>query len=112
MQNISDNQLIINEKFCNFAPMELRQLKYFLRVADTLNFSTAAKELFITQSTLSQQILQLERDLDQPLFMRNSHEVTLTEAGQTLVPLARETLQAAENCQLRLDELKNLMAAS
>ncbi len=109
MQNISDNQLIINEKFCNFAPMELRQLKYFLRVADTLNFSTAAKELFITQSTLSQQILQLERDLDQPLFMRNSHEVTLTEAGQTLVPLARETLQAAENCQLRLDELKNLM---
>ena len=81
--------------------MELRQLKYFLRVADTLNFSTAAKELFITQSTLSQQILQLERDLDQPLFMRNSHEVTLTEAGQTL--------QAAENCQLRLDELKNLM---
>ncbi len=92
-----------------FAAMELRQLKYFLRVAETLNFSTAAKELFITQSTLSQQILQLERDLDQPLFMRNSHEVTLTEAGQTLLPLAQETLQAAENCQLRLNDLKNLM---
>ena len=43
------------------------------------------------------------------MFIRNSHEVALTEAGQTLVPLARETLQAAENCQLRLDELKNLM---
>lgn len=89
--------------------MELRQLKYFLHVAETLNFSLAARELFITQSTLSQQILQLECDLDQPLFLRNSHEVTLTEAGQTLVPLARETIQAAENCQLRLDDLKNMM---
>ena len=93
-----------------FATMELRQLKYFLKVAETLNFSMAAKELFITQSTLSQQILQLERDLDQPLFIRNSHEVTLTEAGQTLVPLAKETIRAAESCQLRLDELKHLMS--
>ena len=44
--------------------MELRQLKYFLKVAETLNFSSASKELFITQSTLSQQIIQLERELD------------------------------------------------
>ena len=43
----------------------------------------AAKELFITQSTLSHQILQLENE--QPLFHRNSHEVMLTEAGQTLL---------------------------
>ncbi len=48
--------------------MELRQLKYFLRVAETLNFSVAARELFITQSTLSQQILNLEHELDQQLF--------------------------------------------
>lgn len=89
--------------------MELRQLKYFIRLAETLNFSTAAKDLFITQSTLSHQILQLEHELSQPLFLRNSHEVTLTEAGQTLLPLARETVHSAENCVLRLDELKNLM---
>ena len=88
--------------------MELRQLKYFLRVAETLNFSAAARDLFITQSTLSQQILLLERELSQPLFVRNSREVTLTEAGQTLLPLARETLRSADNCLLRLDELKNL----
>ena len=69
--------------------MELRQLKYFLKVAETLNFSSASKELFITQSTLSQQIIQLERELDQKLFQRNSHEVMLTEAGHTLLPLAR-----------------------
>lgn len=89
--------------------MELRQLKYFIRLAETLNFSTAAKDLFITQSTLSHQILQLEHELSQPLFLRNSHEVSLTEAGQTLLPLAKETLLSAENCQLRLDELRHLV---
>jgi len=89
--------------------MELRQLKYFVQLAKTLNFSTAAKELFITQSTLSHQILQLENELNQPLFHRNSHEVMLTEARQTLLPLARQTILDADNCLLRLDELKNLM---
>ena len=42
--------------------MELRQLKYFGRLAETLNFSQAAKDLFITQSTLSHQIMQLENE--------------------------------------------------
>ncbi len=89
--------------------MELRQLKYFAKLAETLNFSLASRELFITQSTLSYQILQLENELGQPLFLRNSHEVILTEAGQTLLPLAKETLRSAENCLVRLDELKNVM---
>ena len=88
--------------------MEIRQLRYFVKLAETLNFSTAAKELFITQSTLSHQILQLENELQQPLFLRNSHEVSLTEAGHTLLPLAKETLHSADNCLLRLEELKNL----
>jgi len=88
--------------------MELRQLKYFIQLSKTLNFSTAAKELFITQSTLSHQILQLENELGQPLFNRNSHEVMLTEAGQTLLPLAQQTIQSADNCMLKLEELKNL----
>lgn len=48
--------------------MELRQLKYFLKIAETLNFSEAAKELCITQSTLSQQIKQLEDEFDTRLF--------------------------------------------
>ena len=74
--------------------MELRQLKYFLKLAETLNFSSAAKELFITQSTLSQQILNLEREFDQPLFVRNSHEVQLTEAGRLLMPHAQAGTQA------------------
>lgn len=80
-----------------------------MKVAETLNFSLASKELFITQSTLSQQISQLERELDQKLFQRNSHEVILTEAGQTLLPLARDTVNSANNCALRLQELKALL---
>ena len=75
--------------------MELRQLRYFVKAAETLNFSEAAKGLYITQSTLSQQIRQLETELDVQLFQRNSHEVTLTEAGAELLPYAKETLYAA-----------------
>jgi len=88
--------------------MELRQLKYFLRTAETLNFSLAAKELFITQSTLSQQILHLEQELDQQLFERNSHQVILTEAGQMLLPLARKTVNDSEACKQRILDLKGL----
>lgn len=89
--------------------MELRQLRYFLRLSETLNFSVAAKELFITQSTLSQQISNLERELDQQLFIRNSHEVLLTEAGRMLLPLARESVYKVDNCFLRMQELKNML---
>ena len=89
--------------------MELRQLKYFLKLAETLNFSSAAKELFITQSTLSQQILNLEREFDQPLFVRNSHEVQLTEAGRLLMPHAQESINAAENCITLVQELKHML---
>ena len=65
--------------------MEFRQLKYFVKAAETLNFSEAAKALNITQSTLSQQIRQLEQEVDMQLFQRNSHMVNLTEAGEELL---------------------------
>lgn len=90
--------------------MELRQLRYFVKVAETLNFSLASKELFISQSTLSQQISQMEKELGQLLFQRNSHEVVLTEAGQTLLPYARETINRAKTCIQRLQDLKELAA--
>ena len=67
--------------------MELRQLKYFVKTAETLNFSEAAKTLFVTQSTLSQQIRQLEQEIDTVLFVRDSHSVQLTESGEQLLPL-------------------------
>ena len=62
--------------------MEIRQLKYFLKVAEALNFSEASRRLYITQSTLSQQISHLEQEIGLPLFERNSHGVYLTEAGK------------------------------
>lgn len=98
---------------CNFAAffyivMELRQLRYFLRVAETLNFSVASKELFVTQSTLSQQILNLEQELGQPLFERNPHNVMLTEGGRLLEPLAKEIVYGSEICKQQLLDLKDL----
>ncbi|GAY30905.1 HTH-type transcriptional regulator CynR [Bacteroidaceae bacterium] len=92
--------------------MELRQLKYFVKAAETLNFSDAAKALCITQSTLSQQIRQLEQDMSTPLFLRNSHTVTLTEAGSELLPYARRTLHAANACADRLHDLQQLLAGT
>ena len=88
--------------------MELRQLKYFVKVAETLSFSEAAKLLFVTQSTLSQQIKQLEQDLDVQLLIRSSHSVALTEAGSELLPYALATLHDAGLCAARINDLKEV----
>lgn len=61
--------------------MEIRQIKYFLGVAETLNFSKAAVNLNIVQPALSRQIQQLEQDLGVVLFERNKRNVRLTPAG-------------------------------
>ena len=76
--------------------MELRQLRYFAKAAETLNFSDAAKALNIAQSSLSQQIKQLEDELNVKLFLRNSHTIRLTEAGEVMLPFALRTIHDAE----------------
>ena len=86
--------------------MELRQLRYFVTVAKTLNFSEAAKSLYITQGTLSQQIKQLEDELGSDLFVRSSHKVALTEAGLEMLPLAQKTLETSSICYQRISDLK------
>lgn len=88
--------------------MEIRQLKYFVKVAETLNFSEAARQLCITQSTLSQQVKQLEFELGTRLLHRTSHSVTLTEAGMELMPYARDTIKASELCCARMADLTNM----
>lgn len=76
--------------------MELRQLRYFTAVADTLNFSRAAESLYISQSSLSQQIADLEREIGVSLLKRSKRSVKLTEAGKTMLRLARNLLNSAD----------------
>lgn len=88
--------------------MELRQLRYFVKVAEMLNFSEAARVLYVTQSTLSQQVKQLEVELGTQLMSRTSHGVMLTEAGKELLPYARRTLRDADQCVERVNDLNRL----
>ena len=78
--------------------MELRQLKYFITSADTLNFTEAARLCYITQSTLSQQIKQLETELGVQLFERIGKRVFLTETGRDFLPYARQTVADFRFC--------------
>ena len=90
--------------------MELRQLRYFIKVAERLSVSEAAKDLCITQSTLSQQIRQLENELGVQLFDRTSRGVKLTEMGVEMLPYAAKTVQDAEVCVDHISDIQNLKA--
>lgn len=88
--------------------MELRQLKYFITSADTLNFTEAARQCFITQSTLSQQIKQMETELGVQLFERIGKRVFLTETGRDFLPYARQTVADADYGVQRIKDMENL----
>lgn len=72
--------------------MELRQLRYFVAVADELNFTKAASKLRVAQPALSRQIRQLEDQIGGKLFERGSRGATLTKAGEAFLPEARALL--------------------
>src|SRR5688572_27169959 len=76
--------------------MELRQLRYFVAVAETGNISRAAKKLFLTQPALSRQIKALEEEAGQCLLERQAHSIRLTQAGQVLFQEARSLLKQAD----------------
>lgn len=73
--------------------MELRQLRYFVILAEELNFTKAAAKLHIVQPALSQQIKDFETELGGSLFHRNKRKVELSEAGRILLPEARQILR-------------------
>jgi DNA-binding transcriptional LysR family regulator len=76
--------------------MELRQLRYFVAVAEEGNISRAAKRIFLTQPALSRQIRVLEDEVGQCLLERQAHSIRLTPVGEALLREGRELLQQAE----------------
>ncbi|MET8759062.1 LysR family transcriptional regulator [Lentzea sp. NPDC004782] len=84
--------------------MELLHLRYFVAVAEELNFSAAARKLHMAASPLSQRIKDLEHELGRQLFDRSTHHVALTPAGNALLPIARDVLDRVGSIRWRLDE--------
>jgi DNA-binding transcriptional LysR family regulator len=82
--------------------LDLRKLRYFVAVADTLHFGRAAEQLHIAQPVLSRQIRALEHDLGAPLFTRDSHGVVLTDAGTQLLTDAGPLLASADAARRRV----------
>ena len=79
--------------------MELNQLEYFVALAHIKNFTKAAKSLNVSQPALSRSISRLEKDLNIPLFIRDSRKVNLTQYGQTFLTYAERILQELETAR-------------
>ncbi len=75
-------------------PLDIHQLKVFLTAAEENNFSAAARRLHMSQSAVSQHIRALEQVCQVELFIRHGRNVRLSEAGENLLPMAREALHA------------------
>ena len=89
--------------------MELRQLAYFVAIAEERNFTRAAARIPIAQPAISQQIRRLEAELGERLFLRGRRGIRLTPAGQALLPHARATLQAATGGREAVAALSGLL---
>lgn len=92
--------------------MELRHLRYFIAVAEELNFSRAAEQLHIAQPPLSRQIRQLEDDIGVQLLVRNKRHVDLTEAGQVFLDEAKKLLAQAAHATEITRQTQNREAGS
>jgi DNA-binding transcriptional LysR family regulator len=89
--------------------MELRQLEYFVAVAEEANFTRAAERVHISQSGVSAQIQQLERDLGATLIDRSGRKATLTAAGSAALAHARAVLASVNDVRRAVDEVTELI---
>jgi DNA-binding transcriptional LysR family regulator len=86
--------------------MEIRQIRYFLAVAQHAHFTRAAEALFVSQPALSQQIAALERDVGLPLFDRLGRRVELTAAGRVLHEHGLRIVREVDNARAAVDDLR------
>jgi DNA-binding transcriptional LysR family regulator len=89
--------------------VELRQLEYFLAVAEERHFTRAAQRVHIVQSGLSASVHALERELGAPLFVRTTRHVELTEEGRALVVEARAVLAAVDRARDAVAGVRGLL---
>jgi len=91
--------------------MELRQLRYFVAVAEELHFSRAAERLHVVQPAVSEQVRKLEEELGMRLLNRTKRTVSLTEAGAGLLTQARRVLQQVEAARLAVHNARDRAAS-
>ncbi|OXM74853.1 MULTISPECIES: LysR family transcriptional regulator [Amycolatopsis] len=89
--------------------MELRQLEYFVTVAEEGNFTRAAERVHVAQPGVSAQVRRLERELGHELLDRSGRTVRLTEVGAAVLPYARAALAAVAGARLVADEFRGLV---
>ncbi|MBB5954557.1 DNA-binding transcriptional LysR family regulator [Saccharothrix tamanrassetensis] len=89
--------------------MELRQLEYFVAVAEECHFTRAARRMHVAQSGLSASIRALEVELGAPLFVRSTRQVELTQAGRALLVEARRALDAIDAARDAVASVQGLL---
>lgn len=86
--------------------LDAHQLNVFLIAARTLNFTAAARQLHMTQPSVSQHIQALEQHFDVQLFVRSGRHLRLTDAGEVLLPMAQEMVGISQNIDNKMESLK------
>ncbi len=89
--------------------MELRVLRYFLAVAREESITAAANQLHVTQPTLSRQLMDLEEELGNPLFIRGNRRITLTEEGRFLRKRAQEIIDLADKTEAEFNDIDGMI---
>jgi len=92
--------------------MDIESLKAFIAVSQHHSFSVAAEHLYITQPAVSKRINSLEQQLERTLFNRHNREITLTEAGEHLLPKALNVLRSLDEAQNAMSDLSGDVAGT